>query len=94
MSNMLEKVAEAIAAEMAKNAEGYTTPEEIARAALLALREPDEGMLHAGFVAMNETPGGQWKRMKAEGVTPRRMFDVKMVPRWQAMIDQALRSER
>jgi hypothetical protein len=56
--------------------------------------EPTEQMLRAGFAAMNETPSSQWKRMKAEGVTPRRMFDVKMAPRWRAMIDAALSERR
>lgn len=78
----------------------YTLDDEIAnswedwlpeaRAALTAIREPSEGTLRAAFVAMNETPGGTWKRMKAENATPRRLFDVKMVPRWQAMIDHIL----
>lgn len=48
--------------------------------------EPTDAMLKAAFVAMNETPSGTWKRMKEEGVTPRRLFDVKMVPRYRAMI--------
>lgn len=63
---------------------------QIAKAVLLALQEPTEGMLHAAFVAMNETPSGTWKRMKAEGQTPRRLFDVKMAPRWRAMIGYVL----
>jgi hypothetical protein len=61
-----------------------------ARAAIEAMREPTEEMLKAAFVAMNETPSGTWKAMKAEGVTPRRLFDVKQAPRWRAMIDAAL----
>jgi hypothetical protein len=51
--------------------------------------EPTDAMLKAAFVAMNETPSGTWKRMKEEGVTPRRMFDVKMAPRYRAMIAAA-----
>lgn len=61
-----------------------------ARAALLSLMEPSEAMLHRAFVVMNETPSGTWKRMKAEGQTPRRLFDVKMAPRWRAMIRHVL----
>lgn len=61
-----------------------------AQAAVEAMREPTEAMLRGGFVAMNETPGGTWKAMKAEGATPRRLFDVKMAPRWRAMIDAAM----
>lgn len=56
---------------------------------VLVPREPTEAMLKAAFVAMNDTPSGTWKRMKAEGVTPRRMSDVKMAPRYRAMIDAA-----
>ncbi len=63
-----------------------------ARAAIEAMREPTEAMLHAGFVAMNQTPSGRWKAMKAEGVTPRRLFDVKMAPRYRAMLYAALKS--
>lgn len=59
-------------------------------AAIEAMREPTEAMLKAAFVAMNATPSGTWKAMKAEGVTPRRLFDVKMAPRFRAMIDAAL----
>lgn len=51
--------------------------------------EPTEAMLKAAFVAMNETPSGTWKRMKEEGVTPRRLFDVKMAPRYRAMLAAA-----
>jgi hypothetical protein len=49
-------------------------------------REPTEAMLKAAFVAMNRTPGGEWKRMKAEGKSPREIFDAKMRPRYAAMI--------
>lgn len=63
--------------------------EEAARTVIEAMGEPTEAMLRAAFVAMNETPGGQWKQMKAEGVTPRRLFDVKMAPRYRAMIAAA-----
>jgi hypothetical protein len=65
--------------------EGWRPPEGW----VLVPREPTEAMLKAAFVAMNETPSGTWKRMKAEGQTPRRMFDVKMAPRYRAMIAAA-----
>jgi len=65
--------------------EGWRTPEGW----VLVPREPTEAMLKAAFGAMNETPSGTWKRMKAEGQTPRRLFDVKMAPRYRAMIAAA-----
>lgn len=40
-------------------------------------------------IAMNDTPSGTWKRVKAEGQTPRRLSDVKMAPRYRAMIAAA-----
>lgn len=83
----LEAMAQAILAKVPAGY-GMTKSEavEYARAALSATREPTESMLDAAFVAMNKTPSGTWKRMKAEGQTPRRIFDVKMAPRWRAMI--------
>lgn len=102
MSGMVSRLREAVLAEylavateaMSGGAVGFShdleTSERIARAAILALREPTEAMLRAAFVAMNETPGGTWKQMKAEGVTPRRLFDIKMAPRFRAMIDAIL----
>lgn len=56
---------------------------------VLVPREPTEAMLKAAFVAMNDTPSGTWKRVKAEGQTPRRLSDVKMAPRYRAMIAAA-----
>lgn len=61
------------------------------RAALEALRDPDGATFHAAFVAMNETPSGTWKRLKAENLTPKELFVAKMVPRWRAMIDHILK---
>jgi hypothetical protein len=49
-------------------------------------KEPDEASLHAAFVAMNATPSGTWKRMKAEKRTPKEIFVAKMIPRYRAMI--------
>ncbi len=51
--------------------------------------EPTEEMLRAAFAAMNATPRGTWKAMKAAGESPRRMFDVKMAPRYRAMLASA-----
>lgn len=61
-----------------------------ARAVLFAVREPDGKMLKAGFAAMNATPSGTWKRMKAEARHPIQIFNAKMRPRWSAMIDAIL----
>lgn len=98
MSEMIERVAIAIrVARMGPEREWHTINEELreeyrryARAAIEAMREPSSSMLKAAFVAMNETPGGEWRRMKAENLSPREIFDAKMVPRWQAAIDAAL----
>lgn len=51
--------------------------------------EPTPKMLKAAFAAMNATPSGEWKRMKAENKTPREIFDAKMRPRWSAMLAAA-----
>ena len=51
--------------------------------------EPTPKMLKAAFAAMNATPSGEWKRMKAESKTPRELFDAKMRPRWVAMLAAA-----
>lgn len=106
MSEMVERVANAMNARRGEMLAMVEDPERfrhslasgngdawkwLARAAVEAMREPSEAMLRGAFVAMNETPGGTWKTMKAEGATPRRLFDVKMAPRWRAMIDAALR---
>lgn len=61
-----------------------------ARACLQALMDVDDKTLHAAFVAMNETPGGTRKEMKAQGKTPKELFVAKMIPRWQAMIRSLL----
>lgn len=52
-------------------------------------REPTPAMLKAAWTTMNQTPGGEWKRLKAAGLPPRELFDAKMIPRWRAMVDAA-----
>lgn len=103
MGEMINRVAKAVLAEyyaiateaMAGGSVGIShtdiTSRRIARAAIKAMSEPTEAMLKAAFVAMNETSSGAWKRMKSEGVTPRRLFDVKMAPRYRAMMAEALK---
>lgn len=66
---------------------------KMARAVLEAVREPSEEMLHAAFVAMNDTPSGTWKRMKAEKRKPEEIFRAKMLPRYRAMLDALLGKE-
>lgn len=96
----LEKATEAVEEKMAEILlsleRGAVVPdryESVARAVLMAVREPDDRMLKAAFVEMNRTPGGTWKRMKAENATPREMFDAKERPRFTAMIDAILNEE-
>ena len=97
--DIVERVARAVAREtygggvpgVSLDHEEWSLCMTIARSTLLALREPTEGMVEAAFVAMNETPSGTWKRMKAEKLSPRELFAAKMRPRWTAMIDFALR---
>lgn len=88
--NMREKIARAIA--RAVDEEMYWDSPSFLRAAdnaLNALMEPTEGMLKRSFAAMNETPSGEWKRLKAAGLTERQLFDAKMRPRYTAMIRAA-----
>ena len=56
---------------------------------VLVPREPTGSMLKAAFAAMNATPSGTWKRMKAEARHPIQIFNAKMRPRWSAMIGAA-----
>ncbi len=90
--SMVERVARALRAAMPEY-DGLNQDQwrDMARAAIEAMREPTETMLHDAFVAMNETPSGTWKAMKAAGTSPRCMFDVKMAPRYRAMITAALK---
>ena len=52
-------------------------------------REATDKMLRAVFVAMNQTPAGEWKAMKAANLSPRAISDAKMAPRYRAMIASA-----
>jgi len=63
---------------------------EVYEAVLLSVREPSAKMLHAGFVSMNQTPSGEWKRLKAAKLSPKELFVAKMTPRFTAMIDGLL----
>ena len=56
-------------------------------------RDPSPAMLKAAWSAMNATPSGEWKRLKASGASSRELFDAKMIPRWQAMVDHIVKSE-
>ncbi len=56
---------------------------------VLVPREPTGAMLKAAFAAMNATPSGTWKRMKAEARHPIQIFNAKMRPRWSAMLSAA-----
>ena len=56
---------------------------------VLVPREPTGAMLKAAFAAMNATPSGTWKRMKAEARHPIQIFNAKMRPRWSAMLAAA-----
>lgn len=56
---------------------------------VLVPREPTGAMLKAAFSAMNATPSGTWKRMKAEARHPIQIFNAKMRPRWSAMLAAA-----
>lgn len=89
---MLEKMAQRIADTclISERGDRMESAREIARAALLAIREPSEGMLRAAFVEMNRTPGRRWKQMKSEAKPEREIFDAKERPRFTAMIDAIL----
>ena len=57
-TTMLKKVARAIEDAMSSD---DNAPDDLARAALIAMREPDEGMLDAGTAAL--WPPGRLKQM-------------------------------
>jgi hypothetical protein len=67
-----------------------------ARSAILAtlrgVREADGGMMRRAFAAMNDTPSGTWKRLKAEKLPERELFAAKMHPRYTAMIDHLIKT--
>ena len=92
MTTMLEKMAVAMARMDDCDPAAVTNPRYwgLARAALQAIRVPDDRMLRAAFVEMNRTPGRTWKQMKSEAKTEREIFDAKTRPRHTAMIDAIL----
>lgn len=95
VSPELEAMTAALAGELAaKYGIHVSHPYDLARAALKAIREPSDRAIHSAFVAMNNTPSGTWKAMKATGgLPPAAIFKAKMIPRWQAMIDHILADE-
>lgn len=78
MTDMLEKIARAIFADLARQNDEAGEPcfigdgHQLARAALLAMRDPDEAMAEAG-----------WKSSDGDFISPN---DV-----WPAMIDAILK---
>jgi hypothetical protein len=81
--SMVERVARALCASTGSSelvvAHSWRAFEAHARAALAAMREPTDEMLHAGFLADEDD------RMNGgEGIEP-------LKSAWQAMIDEALK---
>lgn len=72
--------------------------ERKARSAVIAVLESVRDMppvaMKAAWVAMNETPSGTWKRMKAEKLAPKELFAAKMGPRWSAALDALIAEVR
>lgn len=87
----LERAARAVETMLGVNGELCATPEDIARAVLTAIREPDKAMIEAGGeqVLDTEVGAGQYASI-ADGRGSKLMANNQAVNAWTAMIDAIL----
>ena len=85
----LDETLARIAELEAENAALSAPSRDIPEGWRLVPEKPTDKMLKAAFVAMNQTPAGEWKAMKAANLSPRAISDAKMAPRYRAMISAA-----
>lgn len=87
----LERAARAVDGLIGVGDQLCATPEEVARAVLTAIREPDEAMTEAGGeqVLDTEVGAGQYASI-ADGRGSKLMANNQAVNAWAAMIDAIL----
>ena len=88
MSEMIERVAWAIMGALDPDA-GHETSLKAARAAIEAMREPDEAMVEAAWSSTERASTDE--RMAMELCDSKSAFLLKMARRYRAMIDAALK---
>jgi hypothetical protein len=92
MGEMVERVADAILEALAKNGnqDGFLKSEldEVACAAIKAMREPDDMMFMKGG---NTPPSNQGRDHLGKARSMKRIGDLAARECWQTMVDEALR---